>query len=135
MHKGQQKEQTTDTDTKCWILENIYWDDSGGAVVKTVLPLLGAWLWSLSGNEGPTCGAATYTQKNNPTFIMEIKGNIEKNKQVLSFETIKNDQLSLKTDQGLMEMKNKIILFYFIFSLSPPVSLPRLKIILKDTIQ
>ena len=66
---------------------------------------------------------------------MEIKGNIEKNKQVLSFETIKNDQLSLKTDQGLMEMKNKIILFYFIFSLSPPVSLPRLKIILKDTIQ
>lgn len=41
---------------------------------------------------------------------MEIKGNIEKNKKVLSFETIKNGQLSLKTDQGLMEMKNKIIL-------------------------
>ena len=48
--------------------------------------------------------------KNNSTFIMEIKGNIEKNKQVLSFEAIKNDQLSLKKDQGLMGMKNKIIL-------------------------
>ena len=41
---------------------------------------------------------------------MEIKGNIEKNKQVLSFETIKNDHLSLKKDQGLMGVKNKIIL-------------------------
>ena len=48
--------------------------------------------------------------QNNPAFIKGIKGNIEKkNKQVLSFETIKNDQLSLKKDQGLMEMKNKII--------------------------
>lgn len=33
----------------------------------------------------------------------------EKKEQVLSFETIKNDQLNLKKRQELTEMKNKII--------------------------
>ena len=81
-------------------------------MVKTGLPLQGPGFDPCQGTKMPHKGVNILpdNKKNNSTFIMEIKGNIEKNKQVLSFEAIKNDQLSLKKDQGLMGMKNKIIL-------------------------
>lgn len=42
------------------------------------------------------------------TFIKVTKDNIEK-KQVLSFETVSNDQLNLEMGQELVKMKNIII--------------------------